>query len=112
MAVTRPTRRFFGNVLAHWDCVRVAQLSYSDDVGWFHPSFPRKSRFTAFRRGLGTWRNSGPLPTKKFGPEKNRQNVLKILLFVAVSEVMFSSKTERFFFSFSALGALYRGREH
>ena len=58
--VTRRHSGFFGNVLAHLahlahlNRVRVAQLSHVDDVGWFHPSFLRNSRFTVFWRGLGT----------------------------------------------------------
>ena len=65
LAVTRRHLRVLGDVLAHQNRVRVAQLSYSDDVGWFHLSFSRKSEFTGFLRGLGTERNSGSQPTNK-----------------------------------------------
>ena len=53
-SLTRRHRSVFGNVLARRNCVCVAQFSYSDDVGGFHLSFSRKSRFTGFWRGLGT----------------------------------------------------------
>ena len=53
-AITRRHRGVFGNVLPHRNRVRVAELSYSDDVGGFHLSFLRKLRFTGFWRGLGT----------------------------------------------------------
>ena len=43
----------FGIFLAHRNRVCVAQISCSDDVGWFHPSFSRYSLFTGFCRGLG-----------------------------------------------------------
>ena len=56
LAIARRHQGVFGNVLAHRNRVRGAQLSYSDDVGGFHPSFffSRKSRSTGFWRGLGT----------------------------------------------------------
>ena len=40
--------------MAHQNRARVAQLSYSDNVRWFYPSFLRNSRFTCFwwSRGL------------------------------------------------------------
>ena len=52
--VTRRHWRVFGNVLAHRNRVPAAQLSYSDNVGGFHPTFSRKWRFAGFWRGLGT----------------------------------------------------------
>ena len=54
LAVTGRYGAVFGNVLAHRNRVRVAQLSYSDDAGGFHLSFSRKSQFNGFWRGLGT----------------------------------------------------------
>ena len=54
LAITWRHQGVFGNVLAHRNRVRVAKLSYSDDVGGFYPSFLRKSRFAGFWRGLGT----------------------------------------------------------
>ena len=81
----------FGNVLAHRNRICVAQLSYSDNAGGFHPSFPGDSRFTGFWRGLGTWRNSGPKLTKRISPKKIQK------------KIVFSSKTELFLFRFRPL---------
>ena len=39
LAITRRHRGVFGNVLAHRNRVRVAQISYYDDVEGCHPSF-------------------------------------------------------------------------
>ena len=102
LAVTRRHRRVFGNVLAHRNRVRVAQLSYSNDVGGFHLSFSRKSRFTGFWRGLGTWRNSEPQPTKKIDPPKVEieKSKIEFFFFRCGFKNKFSSKTERFFFVF------------
>ena len=63
---TQPTKNCFGRnlappvlgiFLAHQNRVPVSQLSCSDDVGWFHASFSRNSRFTGFWRGLGDLEN-------------------------------------------------------
>ena len=43
--------------MAHRNRVRVEQLSGSDEVGWFHPSFARNSRLTVFWRVWRTERN-------------------------------------------------------
>ena len=40
LAVTRRHRGVFGIFLAHRNRVRIAQLSYIDDVGWCLPNFP------------------------------------------------------------------------
>ena len=102
----------FGNVVAHRNRVWVAQLSYSDNVGGFQPSFSRKSRLTGFWRGLGTERNSGPQPTKKnLDPEKIEKCV-EFFVFVGVSKKHAFVKNRSDFFSFSALGAPHRGRAH
>ena len=70
---TRRHRGVFERILAHRKGVRVGQLSYSDDVWGFQPSFSRKSRFTGFWKGLAGQRNSGPQPTKKLRSKKKRK---------------------------------------
>ena len=54
LAVTGRHRGIFGIFLAHPNRVRIAQLSYVDDVGWCLPNFPVIRDLLVF---LG-----GPLP--------------------------------------------------
>ena len=59
-AVTWRHRVVFGNGLAHRNCVRLPQLSYSDNVGEFHPSFSRNRDLLVFG---GVWAlREGPGP--------------------------------------------------
>ena len=57
--------------------------------------------FTGFWRGLGTEKKSGPQPTKRFWtPQKSEKKV--DFFSVAVSENLFTSKTEQFFLFFES----------
>ena len=47
---------------------RSAQLSYSDNVGWFYPSFSRNSQFTGFWGSGGLTEISRP-PRAQNGPK-------------------------------------------
>ena len=61
----------FRDFLAHRDRVRVAQLSDSDDVGWFHSGVFEKIAIYWVLEGLGT--DSGPNRQKKSEPEKSKK---------------------------------------
>ena len=75
--VTGRHRRIFGIILAHRTRVRVAQISYYNNVGWFHPSVSGKSRFTGFWRGLGDLKKFRTPTDKKSSEPKNSKNMLK-----------------------------------
>ena len=96
LAVTRRHGRVFGNRLAHGDRSRVAQLSCYDDVGRCYPRFSRKTRLTGFWRGSGTWRNSGPQPTKKNSDPPKIEKRVNFFAFHCGFKNVVSSKTERF----------------
>ena len=67
-AVTRRHRRVSGLVRAHRNCVRIVQPFSNATLRSASFIFPRKSRFTGFRRlGTGVFRVS---PTTKFAAEK------------------------------------------
>ena len=76
-AVTRRHRGVLRNVLAHRNLVRVAHFSHPDNVGGFHPSFSRKSRFTVFG---GVWAF-----TEIPGPNRQKKNDLKLVDFLSVA---------------------------
>ena len=76
LAVTGRQGGVFGNVLAHRNRVHVAQLSYSDDVGGFHPSFFEKIAIYWFLEGSGHLEKfRAPTDKKKNDPKKNDKKV-------------------------------------
>ena len=66
-----PPTGIFGISLARRNRVRAAQLSCSNDVGWFHPFFfLRNSRLTNFWRGLGDLQKFRGRLAPKTGPKR------------------------------------------
>ena len=111
LAITRRHRGVFGNVLAHRNRVRVAQLSYSDDVGGFHPSFLRNRDLLVFG-GVSALREiPGPNRQKNFDPKKIGKKIRNFYFSLRFQEIC-SRQKQSDFFSSSAPAAPYKGRAH
>ena len=88
----------FSGFLAYCNRVCVAQLSYSDDVGWFHPSLFQKIAIYWLLEGFGHLEKfRAPTNTRT---RKKLKDTLKFLSFVAASKNIFSSQPEHFSFRF------------
>ena len=110
-AVTRRHRGVFGHVLAHRNRVRVAQVSYSDDLGSVIQVF-RENRDLLVLGGVWALREiRGPNRQKKCDPPKIDKKV-EIFIFRCGFKKMCSRLKQSDFFSSSAPGAPYRGRAH
>ena len=96
--VTRRHQGVFGNLLAHRNRFRVAQLSYCAYVGGFTQVF-RENRDLLVFGGVWALREiPGRNRQKKCDPQKSKK---RGFFLVAVSKSNFPSKTERFVFVFS-----------
>ena len=100
LAATGRHRQVFDSILAHRDRVRVAQLSYPNDVGWFF----EKIKIYWVLEGFGHLEKFRGTNKKKIGPEKIEKHV-EIFFSVAVSKKYVFVKNGAIFFPFSALGA-------